>query len=267
MTGAGPAGVAEGAAMSLEHILERTVTIRAQRPTVSRFFTDVERFATWWGAGSRIDPHPGGEVYIRYPNGVVAAGVCVQVNEPDRYSFSYGYESGRPVSPGASLVTVRLEEVDGGTSLHLRHAFASSDARDQHVQGWRYQLAVLANLAAAEQHRGVEAVVDRFLAAWNEVDRNARRRELEAVALPELEFRDAYSVTASIVDLVEHIGAVQLHMPGVRLDRRGPVRHCQGTAIADWVALAADGVERGRGCNVFELAPNGRISRAVGFRS
>jgi len=36
--------------------LERTITIRAQRSTVFRFFTDSERFARWWGKGSEIDP-------------------------------------------------------------------------------------------------------------------------------------------------------------------------------------------------------------------
>ena len=39
--------------MSLEHSLERTVFIAATRATVFRFFTDSERFAAWWGAGSR----------------------------------------------------------------------------------------------------------------------------------------------------------------------------------------------------------------------
>ena len=55
----------------LSHELERTVTIRAERATVFRYFTDSERFAAFWGAGSRIDPRAGGDVHIRYPNGVV----------------------------------------------------------------------------------------------------------------------------------------------------------------------------------------------------
>ena len=39
-------------------------------------------------------------------------------------------------------------------------------------------------------------------------------------------------------------------MPGMRLERDGDVRHCQGTVLADWVARGADGQERGRGTNV-----------------
>jgi hypothetical protein len=51
----------------------------------------------------------------------------------------------------------------------------------------------------------------------------------------------------------------------MRLERSGDVRQCQGTALADWVARAADGAARGRGTNVFELAPDGRIARVVGL--
>ena len=40
----------------LDHVVERTVTIAARRETVFRYFTDSERFAAWWGAGSTIDP-------------------------------------------------------------------------------------------------------------------------------------------------------------------------------------------------------------------
>ena len=40
----------------LDYSLERTVTIAARRETVFRYFTDSERFAAWWGAGSTIEP-------------------------------------------------------------------------------------------------------------------------------------------------------------------------------------------------------------------
>jgi hypothetical protein len=49
------------------------------------------------------------------------------------------------------------------------------------------------------------------------------------------------------------------------LERSGEVRHCQGTAVADWVATGPDGAARGRGTNVFDLAPDGRIARVVGL--
>jgi hypothetical protein len=54
-------------------------------------------------------------------------------------------------------------------------------------------------------------------------------------------------------------------MPGFRLRRAGDVRHCQGTLLADWVAVAPDGQERARGTNVFALDADGRIESVTGF--
>jgi hypothetical protein len=35
--------------------------------------------------------------------------------------------------------------------------------------------------------------------------------------------------------------------------------------VADWIAQGPDGKPRGRGTNVFELRPDGRIARVVGL--
>jgi uncharacterized protein YndB with AHSA1/START domain len=254
--------------MNLPHALERTVFIAARRETVFRFFTDSSRFAAWWGEGSRIEPRKGGAVHIRYPNGVVATGEVVEL-EPDRLiSFTYGYEGeGKPVAPGGSLVTITLDSEARGTRLVLRHELPSAAARDAHVQGWRYQLAVFGNVVTNEQHAGLEARVDAFFTAWAEAEGDARRAALRAVAVEELTFRDRFSCTAGIDDLADHIGAAQVHMPGLRLERDGAVRHCQGTAVVDWRAVGPDGTLRGRGVNVLELAPDGRLAAVTGFWS
>src|SRR5438477_11800544 len=65
-----PPGTEEQAMSAHGHVLERTVLIRARARTVFRYFTDSERFAAWWGAGSAIEARPGGPVRIRYPSGV-----------------------------------------------------------------------------------------------------------------------------------------------------------------------------------------------------
>ena len=250
---------------NLGHELERTVTVRATRTTVFRHLTDSVRFAAWWGAGSRVGPRPGGEVNIRYPNGVEAGGALVEVVEPERVVFTFGYASGRPVGTGASLVTIALAARPEATAVTLRHAFADATARDQHVQGWRYQLAVLAIVAAREQHAGVAELADRFLAVWSETDGAARRAALAAVAIEGVTFRDEWAAVEGIDDLAAHIGAAQHHMPGVTLERSGAARHCQGTALVDWVVRSADGAVSRRGTNVLELAPDGRIAGVVGL--
>jgi len=249
----------------LIHELERAVTVRATGATVFAYLTDSQRFASWWGAGSRVDARPGGEVYVRYPNGVEASGAVVEIAAPDRISFTYGYASGRPFGPGASLVTATVADGSGGALVTLRHAFADAAARDHHVPGWRYQLAVLAIVAAREQHAGVEAIADRFLAVWSETDGPARRAALAAIAVDRLTFRDEWAATDGIDDLAAHIGAAQQHMPGVALERDGPVRHCQGTALVDWVVRARDGAVSRRGTNVLDLAPDGRLAGVVGL--
>jgi hypothetical protein len=66
-------------------------------------------------------------------------------------------------------------------------------------------------------------------------------------------------------DLMGHLAAVHQFMPGMRLERRGDVRHCQSRVLADWVALGADAQERGRGTNLFVFDADGRIAEVTGF--
>jgi uncharacterized protein YndB with AHSA1/START domain len=249
----------------LPHPLERTVVIRAERATVFRFFTDSERFARWWGAGSSIDPRPGGRVEIRYPNAVRATGEVVEIAGPERIVFTYGYASGTPIGPGASRVTIALSDHAHGTLLELRHEFRDPQVRDAHLGGWRYQLAVFANVVAAEQHSGLADLVDRYFAAWAEADAELRRTTLETCVCEDIEFRDAFGCISGLAELDAHIAAVRQHMAGVRLARTGPPRQCQGMALVDWRASSPDGSPRGSGTNVLQLAPDGRIARVVGF--
>jgi uncharacterized protein YndB with AHSA1/START domain len=253
-------------AEALVHRLDRSVLIVAPRETVFRYFTDSGRFAAWWGAGSSIDPRPGGAVRIVNPNGIEAVGEVLEIHPPERIVFSYGYAGDHPaIEPGGSRVTVTLEESAGGTEVRLRHDLGSAAVRDHHVQGWRYQLSVFANVVAREAHADAASRVDRFLALWGEPDAARRAAELAELAVDALVFHDAWSATTGRDELVQHIGAAQFHMPGVVLTRDGDVHACQGVAVVRWVIRGADGAERGRGANVFEFAPDGRIRKVTGL--
>jgi len=249
----------------LDFALDRTVTIAARRETVFRYFTDSERFAAWWGKGSTIEPRPGGTVHIRFPGDAVAGGEVIEIVPPERIVFSYGFESGKPIPIGASRVTITLEETAGGTLVKLRHELPNAEVRDEHVQGWRYQLSVFANVVAKEAHAGAAGLADRFFACWAETDAEKRRGELAAIAVPELAFRDPYSCTSGIDDLNAHIAAGQRFMPGVVLERQGDARSCQGLALVDWSVKGPDGNPRAKGTNVFELTKDGRIARVTGI--
>src|SRR5262252_10918212 len=125
--------------MHLPYRLDRTLVIQAPRETVFRYFTDNARWAAWWGAGSAIEARPGGKMYIRHANGIETVGEVLEVLSPERIVFTYGFASGKPVAPGGSRVTIELEQEAAGTRLHLWHELAEEGARNEHVQGWRFQ--------------------------------------------------------------------------------------------------------------------------------
>jgi uncharacterized protein YndB with AHSA1/START domain len=254
---------------ALPHQLDRTITIGARPETVFSFFTDDERWASWWGAGSAIDARPGGRMRIRYPNGVEVSGEVVDVHPPDRIVFTYGYDKNLTFGPGASRVTIRLEPAADGTRLSLKHEFAEAQAadRDHHVQGWRYQLSLFANLVTDRLHAGAAAVVDRWFAAWSDADAASREQTFTAIARSTVRFHDRFSCVDGIGELVPHVGAAIQFMPGMRIARAGDLLHCQGTVVANWIATGGDGQARGKGLNVFQLGPDGLIDAATGLWS
>lgn len=250
---------------ALDHRLDRTLVIHARPATVFEFFTNDTDWAGWWGAGSRIEPRPGGRMLIRHPNGIEVAGEVLEVQPPQRIVFTYGYASGSPMPAGTSRVTIQLQGHPQGTLLQLTHEFADAGARDQHVQGWRFQLSLFANAIANKQHGSAAATIDRWFSAWSDPNGETRDRVLDETVGAAIAFRDRYSCIAGVDEVKAHLAAVHRFMPGMRLERRGDIRHCQAHVLADWVAVAADGQERGRGTNLFILDADSRIADVTGF--
>ncbi len=246
--------------------IERTVVIHARRSTVFRYFTDSERFAAWWGKGSTIDPKPGGAVNIVYPGGVTAGGSILEITQGERIVFSYGYDDPKkPIARGASRVSIAFSDHPSGTLLSFSHEISDEATRDEHVPGWRFQLSLFANVAAREEFSGIDAIVDRYFAAWAESDAKAREDLLGEAVAENVSFHDAFACVAGRAELALHIEASRRHMGNLTLERDGAVRQCQGTALVDWIAAAADGTVKGRGTNVFTLWPDGKIAGVVGF--
>jgi uncharacterized protein YndB with AHSA1/START domain len=248
----------------LPYDLQRTVLIKARPETVFRFFTDSARWASWWGAGSTIDATPGGKVYIRHPNGIVSSGEVLEIDPPDRIAFTYGFESGNPIPPGSSRVTIWLEPESGGTRLRLVHEFGEPGPRDAHVQGWRFQLALFSNAVANEVNANAAGAVDAWFGAWVIADDAAREEALAAIVTPRVSFRDRYSLLEGLEDLLADTSATQRFMPGIRMERKGDVRHCQGVVLSDWVAVDGEKKVLMSGTNVFVFGPEGKIESVVG---
>jgi uncharacterized protein YndB with AHSA1/START domain len=245
--------------------LNRTITIQAKPETVFRYFTDSARWANWWGAGSTIEAAPGGKVYIRYPNGVEVSGEVIALRAPAEISFTYGYASGQPIAAGASRVTIRLEADAAGTRLHLRHEFAEAAARDLHVQGWRFQLSLFANVVTNEANANAFQAVDAWFAVWQMADEAERSAALDRIATPQISFRDRFSLLEGKEDLMAHIGAALRFMPGISLARTGDVRHCQGMLLADWAATDKEGKPRMSGTSAITLTADGKIQAVTSF--
>jgi uncharacterized protein YndB with AHSA1/START domain len=244
----------------------RSTVICARRETVFRYFTDSERFAAWWGAGSRIDARPGGALLIVYPGGATASGQVQEVVPGERVVFTYGYDDAKKgIAPGGSTVQVTFADVPGGTRVTLTHVVGSPELARAHEPGWRFQLSLFAKVASAEQHAGAEAIVDQWFAAWAERDAARRRGLLEACATPSVTFRDDFAALEGLEDLDRHIAMTHVHMPGMRLARSGPLQQSQGAALVRWQALRPDGTAAGAGTSFVDLAPDGHIARVAGF--
>ncbi len=249
----------------LKYRVERAVEIQASCETVFRYFTDSTLWAKWWGAGSTIEPHVGGRIYIRHPNAVEVVGEVLEIVPPDRIVFTWGNASGQPIPAGGSRVTIVLEATGFATTLHLLHEFADQALRDEHVQGWRFQLSLFANVVADQVFAGAAGVVDAWFHAWTLADQDARDAEFARIAAAGVRFRDRFSSLDSLADLSAHAGAALRFMPGLQLRRKGDVRHCQGTVMAHWVSTSSDGKEVMSGTSVFQMGEDARIRSAISF--
>lgn len=245
--------------------LERKILICAKQSTVFRYFTDSKRFADWWGEGSTIEGRLGGSLKIRFPNGILASGKILEIEPPKRIVFSYGFDSGKPIPSEGSRVTIILEELSAGTQVTLQHELSDATVRDEFVQGWRYQLALFANVVSRDEHSDVQNTVDAYFKLWNTEDSNARRRQMDALLEREMSFQDKYSCTSGLEDLNGHLTAIHHFMPGLTIARDGEVQECQGVALARWIVRKTDGTEVNKGTNFFLLSPEGRIQRVTGF--
>jgi len=249
----------------LMHNLERKILISAKRSTVFRYFTDSKRFADWWGEGSTIEGRQGGSMRIRFPNGILVSGKILEIEPPKRIVFSYGFDSGKPIPPEGSRVTIILEERSDGTQVTLRHEFSDATMRDEFIQGWRYQLALFANVASRDQHSDVQNKVDAYFELWNTKNPDLRSQKMDALLEAGMTFQDKYSCTCGLEDLNGHFSAIHHFMPGLTISRNGEVQECQGVVLARWIVQKADGTEASKGTNMFLLSPEGRIRRVIGF--
>lgn len=246
------------------HRLDRSVFINAHPETVFAFFQDSARWASWWGAGSTIDPKVGGKIYVLYPGNVEASGEITEIAAPTRLAFTYGYHAdGSPVPRGSSNVTIVLAREASGTRLTLTHRLPTEASRNEHIQGWRYQLSLFANTIASSINANAGPIADAWFDAWAETDEGKRKAAFEAVAVTGVRFGDKYSCLDGLDEVTFHAGAAQKFMPGMAPRRVGDPRHCLGTAIVEWNIARPDGTSAASGTTVFRFDADGKITDVV----
>ena len=129
-------------------VIERELRIDAPPETVFGFFIDGDRMARWMGRTVTLDPTPGGAYRIDYNGADIASGTFVEIDEPRRIAFTWGWEApGDAVPPGGSLVEVTLTPDGAGTRLLLRHSGLPTDSVGGHAEGWDYFLPTLKSAA------------------------------------------------------------------------------------------------------------------------
>jgi hypothetical protein len=109
------------------------------------------------------------------------------------------------------------------------------------------------------------ALLDRYLAAWNERD-EARRAQLVARAFaPDARYADPLATVAGHAALVALIGAVHAQFPGFVFARTGtPDAHAHNVRFS-WTLGPATGPAVAGGTDFGTVDPDGRLTHVTGF--
>ena len=129
-------------------VIRREVFIKAKPKTVFAFLIDSKKMREWMGVTHTLEPRPGGVYRVDVTNGNVASGTYTEVVPDRRVVFTWGWEGGGGLAPGASTVAIELAAEGAGTRVTLVHSDLSPPAIKSHTEGWEHYLARLAIAAA-----------------------------------------------------------------------------------------------------------------------
>ena len=99
------------------------VEIGAPSQVVWGLLTDPRELVRWLGISATLDPRPGGTFRFQLFEGQFCAGRYLEVVEPRRVVFTWGWEDPAiPLPPGSTTVAIDLEPLgDERTLLRLTH--------------------------------------------------------------------------------------------------------------------------------------------------
>jgi uncharacterized protein YndB with AHSA1/START domain len=128
--------------MSDDLIVERRVSVPPEK--VFTWFTEAEKWLAWQGTDAEIELVPGGKWRVNVTGEGFASGQVVEVIDNERVVFTWGWEEGPPVPPGATTVAIELVPDDEGTLIRLIHSALPPDEIEIHRFGWEHYVARLA---------------------------------------------------------------------------------------------------------------------------
>jgi len=128
---------------------EKTIFLPVTPDEAFALITQPERLRRWKTVAARIDLRIGGEYRWTMVPGSHAAGTFIEIEPGRRLAYTWGWEGDDALPPGASTVTVTLEEADGGTSVRLVHDGLSAEQEVGHAEGWNHFLGRLVDFTAS----------------------------------------------------------------------------------------------------------------------
>lgn len=119
---------------------EKTIHLPVDVDEAFALITEPERLRRWQTVAARVDLRVGGEYRWTVTPGHHAAGTFTEIEPGKRIVFTWGWESGMDLAPGASTVTITLEPDAEGTSLRLVHDGLTTEQAAAHAEGWNHYL-------------------------------------------------------------------------------------------------------------------------------
>jgi hypothetical protein len=110
------------------------------------------------------------------------------------------------------------------------------------------------------------AIVEQYLAAWNETDAAGRRRKIDALWAADGTYTDPLAAVSGRDGLSELIGAAQQQFAGLRFVRGATYDEHHNIVRFTWDLVPAAGAEPvAIGFDVAEVNEAGQISNVYGF--
>ncbi|WP_423183270.1 TIGR03086 family metal-binding protein [Arthrobacter sp. NyZ413] len=119
---------------------EKTIHLPVGTDEAFALITEPERLRRWQTVAARVDLRVGGEYRWTVTPGHHAAGTFEEIEPGKRIVFTWGWESGMGLAPGASTVSITLEPDAEGTTLRLVHEGLTEEQAAAHAEGWNHYL-------------------------------------------------------------------------------------------------------------------------------